>query len=377
MTRLPAFIVRHFYRLIFVFFPLVLNCAFIPNRTLQIDAGPVKLYNDLNAPDVRFRPALRNPRDLEILLQWQISNIRLFSPEELRATNDSLTIPAEQTPCLLIWTSEPIDRAAQTQVQYRTLKPSHSDIYEDRLNGNRLRFWDFSESLKDGQKLQIIRKMSLTCYEIDFDIDSSKVGLYDQKSRFWNFYTRSEPWLMITAALKDTAEKIVGGRKNPYLSAREIFRWVRAHGAYDYPPKERGALQMLETMSGDCGQFSYLFIALCRAIGIPARLVAGFRLNEDQKLAYHAWAECFMPDYGWVPADLTAPQSEFGKLDNRRAVSSVGMNIILPNLPAWATYKNSSAENGVTDFIQLATIVKSGFAGVIESEVKVLKSKLR
>ncbi len=354
-----------------------LGCAGVFHSSAPIDTGPVKPWNELSARDVRYRPALRNPREMEILLLWQVNNIRLLSEEEKLSLEDSLGIPANAPPHLFVWTSEMIERPAQMQVRYHTLRPDISKIIEDRFNGNRLRFWDFSDLLIEGQKLQMIRRLTLTSYEIDCEIDSSRVGDYDRQSRFWQFYTKSEPWLTITPALSDTARKIVGEEKNAYLKARALYRWLHENGKYVYPPKERGAVPMLETLQGDCGQFSYLFIALCRAVGVPARLVAGFRLNENDKLGYHAWAECFLPNYGWVPADLTAEGSEFGKLDNRRVISSVGMNIMLPGLPEWANYKNSGAENGVTDFMQFATVVKNGFAADITSEVKVLKAKLR
>ena len=366
-----------FQTVLITFSLTLLSCLAAFKSGPQIETGPVKQWNELNVPDVRYRPALNSPREMEILLQWQASNIRLLSEEEKLALSDSLGIPTDEAPHLYLWTAEPIERSAQMQVSYHTLKPDISRIVEDRFNGNRLRFWDFSDQLQDGQKLQMIRRLTLTSYELDCEIDSSKVGEYNTQSRFWKFYTKSEAWLTLTPALTDTAKKIVGEEKNAYLKARNLYRWLHAKGIYVYPPKERGAIAMLETLQGDCGQFSYLFIALCRAVGIPARLVAGFRLNENDKLGHHAWAECFLPNYGWVPADLTTEGSEFGRLDNRRVISSVGMNIILPDLPKWANYKNSGVENGVTDFMQFATVVKNGFAADITSEVKVLKIKLR
>ena len=131
---------------------------------------------------------------------------------------------------------------------------------------------------------------------------------------------------------------------------------------------------MLQTLAGDCGQFAYLFIALCRSVGIPARLVAGWQTTDDSEWGYHAWAECFIPKYGWVPADLTEGGA-FGELPNNRLASSVGMNIPLPRAPRWASYRNSDVEGGVTDYMQKATIVRAGLAGQRLSNIKMIKAK--
>ena len=59
---------------------------------------------------------------------------------------------------------------------------------------------------------------------------------------------------------------------------------------------------------GVCQDFTHIFIAGARSIGIPARYVGGyFRRNDgviDQD-AGHAWAEAFVPDLGWVAFDPT------------------------------------------------------------------------
>jgi transglutaminase-like putative cysteine protease len=59
---------------------------------------------------------------------------------------------------------------------------------------------------------------------------------------------------------------------------------------------------------GVCQDFTHIFIAAARHLGIPARYVGGyFRRNDgviDQD-AGHAWAEAFVPGLGWVAFDVT------------------------------------------------------------------------
>lgn len=59
---------------------------------------------------------------------------------------------------------------------------------------------------------------------------------------------------------------------------------------------------------GVCQDFTHIFIATARHLGIPARYIGGhFHRSDgaiDQK-AGHAWAEAFVPDLGWVAFDST------------------------------------------------------------------------
>ncbi len=62
---------------------------------------------------------------------------------------------------------------------------------------------------------------------------------------------------------------------------------------------------MLDTGFGDCVTQSCLFVALCRAAGVPARVTGGrFLCTND-----HYWAEFFEPSRGWVPVDPTIPNA--------------------------------------------------------------------
>jgi transglutaminase-like putative cysteine protease len=57
---------------------------------------------------------------------------------------------------------------------------------------------------------------------------------------------------------------------------------------------------------GVCQDFSHIFIAAARSLGIPARYVGGsFHRADgvDEQGAGHAWAEAFVPELGWVAFD--------------------------------------------------------------------------
>ena len=67
---------------------------------------------------------------------------------------------------------------------------------------------------------------------------------------------------------------------------------------------------IIENRKGTCSEYTNLFIALMRKKGIPSRFIAGFIYMPDNNFqGCHAWAECYIKDYGWLAVD---PQS--GKL---------------------------------------------------------------
>lgn len=59
---------------------------------------------------------------------------------------------------------------------------------------------------------------------------------------------------------------------------------------------------------GVCQDFTHIFIAAARHLGIPARYVSGYFCRADgvaEQDAGHAWAEALVPDIGWVAFDPT------------------------------------------------------------------------
>ena len=66
---------------------------------------------------------------------------------------------------------------------------------------------------------------------------------------------------------------------------------------------------ILERGKGTCSEYTNLFIALIRRIGIPCRMAVGWIYMPDQNFqGSHAWAECYIENYGWLAVD---PQNGF------------------------------------------------------------------
>jgi hypothetical protein len=114
-------------------------------------------------------------------------------------------------------------------------------------------------------------------------------------------YTKSEPWIEITPEIEETAAEIVRDETNPYFQARRIFHWVVDNMSYEYPDtSQRGVAKSFPKRKGDCGEYAWAFCALCRSVGIPARAITCRWIQIE---GGHAWAEFWLPPYGWIPVD--------------------------------------------------------------------------
>jgi transglutaminase-like putative cysteine protease len=68
------------------------------------------------------------------------------------------------------------------------------------------------------------------------------------------------------------------------------------------------AAQALELKRGVCQDHAHLFIACCRAMGVPARYVSGYIYpgeDEEPEAASHAWADVWVADEGWISIDVS------------------------------------------------------------------------
>jgi transglutaminase-like putative cysteine protease len=113
----------------------------------------------------------------------------------------------------------------------------------------------------------------------------------------------------IDGEVRALAEKITAGKKTVLEKARAIYDWTCENMYRDPDVKGCGkgdVCALLRKPGGKCTDISSVFIALCRASGVPTREVFGLRLGkkpeEDITSGQNCWVEIFVPGYGWFPA---------------------------------------------------------------------------
>lgn len=101
------------------------------------------------------------------------------------------------------------------------------------------------------------------------------------------------------------ARLVVAGERDPRRAVERLIRWVAGSVQEDTSRDVRGAVGVLTRRRGDTNGRVQLLVALARALGVPARPVAGLLLVNG-RFYYHAWAEVYLGD--WVAVDPTFNQ---------------------------------------------------------------------
>jgi transglutaminase-like putative cysteine protease len=102
-----------------------------------------------------------------------------------------------------------------------------------------------------------------------------------------------------------------------------IYDYVTEHMEYSIAnTKALGAVNALKRGKGDCTEYSDLFVALCRAKNIPARVITGYRVNRNATSPKHNWLEVYLQKYGWVPFDPS--NGDVGNVSGKSRVLNTG-----------------------------------------------------
>jgi len=321
-----------------------------------------------------------HPREVELKLTYSLLGI---TPQ----TTDTVTMyefseepvswkaqrPVEK-PALYLYVARQRDYANQRGVETLEVTPPPDEIVSRDIDGNIIEFWDLSKAAARGGDIVITRHIRFTAWETAFALDpDAAAGEYDREDPTYKYYTRTQEFLEQTPEVRALARRIVGAETNPLRQARAIYTWCMENIDYVYPP-DRGIRCSLPRRTGDCGEYSLIFAALCRSVGIPARVVNGHWCCKAKK-NYHVWNEFFLPGYGWIPADATDgrinrdspgklagggdPMYYFGHLDSGRFISSKGTSIALYPPPPWHEW-GLADKNNAPIFFQTAATVSAG-----------------
>lgn len=104
------------------------------------------------------------------------------------------------------------------------------------------------------------------------------------------------------------AREIVGDETNSLKAVEKLVGWVSDNMQPAYSARLTNALEVLNSLAGDCTEHSVLLVALARAAGIPAREVAGLIYSDQPRpgFYFHQWAKVWIGE--WIEVDPTFDQ---------------------------------------------------------------------
>ena len=116
------------------------------------------------------------------------------------------------------------------------------------------------------------------------------------------------------------ARQITHGLTSPYDKTRALATYLTANYTYRLaegpegaPPPGHDAVDwfLFHHREGTCGVFSSAFTVMARAVGVPARVVAGWAIVPTPEVqtvfsdSAHQWAEIALEGIGWVAVEAT------------------------------------------------------------------------
>ncbi|HUJ96404.1 MAG TPA: DUF3488 and transglutaminase-like domain-containing protein [Terriglobales bacterium] len=129
-------------------------------------------------------------------------------------------------------------------------------------------------------------------------------------------YTRIPP---LDVRIPRLAAEITANAGNNYDRALAVQNYLRTRFTYSLQlsrrtPRDPLAEFLFERKQGHCEYFASSMAVMLRTLGIPVRVVNGFRTGEFNDLTSqyvirasnaHSWVEVYFPGYGWVSFDPT------------------------------------------------------------------------
>lgn len=218
------------------------------------------------------------------------------------------------------------------EIEYQ---PVPDDYLTDRW-GQVFAHWSWAE-LNPPKLIRATMRMRVKLSELDYHIFPEKVGSMKDipKETKKTYLVDGTKYCIRDPFVIESVGEAIGEEKNPYWIARKIFNHVAEKLTYERTGGWEAAPAVLKRGTGSCSEYTFCFIALCRAAGLPARYVgAVIGSGEDASWdrVFHRWAEVWLPGYGWVPVDPAggdrktpgARAKAFGHLSDRYLITTTG-----------------------------------------------------
>ncbi len=248
------------------------------------------------------------------------------------------TLP-EITEAARMWIPMPTTDMFQTVEVKSIVAPGKRQILEEHEHGNSVLFLTLSP--EDSGKTVAIR----------FDVRRLEKGVYEGQAPEPGQYLEPERLVPADESFRSIAAEVVEGKNGNLERARALYDHVidrMRYMKYGDGWGKGDAVYACDARTGNCTDFHSYFIALTRAVGIPARFAIGAAIPSERNSGgidgYHCWAE-FHTDGRWWPVDISEGDKcsglptyystyYFGRHPANRIELSRGRDLVLEPGPA-------------------------------------------
>jgi transglutaminase-like putative cysteine protease/sugar lactone lactonase YvrE len=263
---------------------------------------------------------------------FKISNAKT---EKLLVTHEFRNYGPGEVQTLDVYLALPRDRPGQKIHGKVLLNPQPTETIQDRW-GQEIAHYRLANPPR-AQRDRVTMVVTAQLSDVRWFVFPEKVGSLEDidKDIRQKYLVDEEKYCIHDPTIVQAAKEAVGDEKRPYWLMRKIYKYVRDHMFYELSGGWNVAPAVLKRGNGSCSEYSFVFIALCRAAGLPTRYVGSVVIRGDDASTddvFHRWCECYLPGYGWVPVDPSGGDREspadvaqyFGHVEARFLITTEG-----------------------------------------------------
>ena len=276
---------------------------------------------------------------------------------------------------LRTWISEPYSSVRQNIDSDLSFSPFPLSYTSDQWGQ---RFAYYNDIVNPGDSMVFSYNIDVTTYDLRYIIDPDNLGsIGDVHPQIKNAYLVDDEYYDIhNEVIKSAVSEAVGNESNMYWKARNIHDYIIQKIHYELDGRWDSAPQILIQGHGSCSEYSYLFVAMCRAANIPARYEAGAYYGGSLPYTdevFHRWSQIYLPPYGWIHVDVTWDDREypanqtryFGACSKRVFATTLGGGG--SNIISWTYNSANSNTGGIRDRSKQFVWSETGTSGLVIS----------
>ena len=193
--------------------------------------------------------------------------------------------------------------------------------------------WNFSKQIQEHEAYRTISHVSVATDD----------DLRDAPAEYSGFVT--DHYLQLPPTLpqrvKDLAERVTTGLDNPLdktVAIRDYLRSPEFTYSQDIeaPPSDMDGVDwfLFESKAGYSDYYGSAMAVMLRAVGVPARMAAGYAPGELSEAGYrvirdwdsHGWVQAYFPNYGWIDFEPTPKWPEHQRVVPPALVDELGVD---------------------------------------------------
>ncbi len=210
----------------------------------------------------------------------------------------ALTLPKMEQAARM-WLPVPISDKYQTVEVLSIKTPGKQTMLDDAEHGNKILMLDLTPEDSGGS------------IEMRYAVSRTEKSSYAEELKSPEQFLGDDALVPVTKEIRALGAEAIKGKKTDLIRARALYDHVMDRMSYKKVGDEWGkgdATYACDSKTGNCSDYHSYFIAISRAVGIPARFAVGAAIpsaRDDGGISgYHCWAE-FYADGKWWPIDVS------------------------------------------------------------------------